>query len=89
MTWEVVLASAAQRDLALLPHRVVPGILEFCARLLAQNPHRVGRPSGGELDGLHSARRGDYRILYRIVEADGSVLVVRIAHRATAYRSRG
>ena len=37
----------------------------------------------------HGARRGDYRILYRIVEADQTVLVVRVAHRATAYRPRG
>ena len=89
MTWRVVLASAAQRDLNRLPPRVVPAVLEFCAGLLAENPHRVGKPLGGELVGLHGARRGDYRVLYRIVEADETVLVVRISHRASAYRSGG
>ena len=89
MTWRVVFAPAAQRDLRRLPARVVPSILEFCGGLLAENPLRVGKPLGGELAGLHGARRGDYRILYRVLEADDSVLVVRIAHRAAAYRSRG
>ncbi|MFN2318769.1 MAG: type II toxin-antitoxin system RelE/ParE family toxin [Dermatophilaceae bacterium] len=94
MTWRVVLASTAQRDLNRLAPRVVPGIavskiVAFCGGLLAENPHRVGKPLVGELVGLHGARRGDYRILYRIIDADHSVLVVRIAHRATAYRSNG
>ena len=94
MTWRVVLVPAAQRDLHRLPARVVPGfavskVMAFCGGLLAENPLRVGKPLGGELAGLHGARRGDYRILYRVVEADDSVLVVRIAHRAAEYRSRG
>lgn len=38
-----------------------------------------------ELEGLHSARRGDFRIIYRISDA---VTIVAIEHRADAYRSR-
>lgn len=36
-------------------------------------------------EGLHSARRGGFRITYRITDV---VTIVAIEHRADAYRSR-
>lgn len=53
---------------------------------LAEEPWRVGHPLRFELAGLHSARRGDYRIIYRVDEAEHAVLVEVIRHRADAYR---
>ena len=38
--------------------------------------------------GYHSARRGAYRVVYRINEIDRVVHVVRIDHRADVYRTR-
>ena len=35
---------------------------------LTANPHRVGKPLDEPFDGYHSARRGTYRIIYRINE---------------------
>ena len=58
--------------------------LALIAGDLAENPHRVGEALQAPLDGLHSARRGDYRILYRI---DGRVITILDAkHRRDAYR---
>jgi mRNA-degrading endonuclease RelE of RelBE toxin-antitoxin system len=37
---------------------------------------------------MRSARRGMYRIIYEIDESQGLVVVLRIEHRATAYRPR-
>jgi mRNA-degrading endonuclease RelE of RelBE toxin-antitoxin system len=48
----------------------------------------VGKALRGDLEGLSSARRGEYRVLYRLNEADQSILVVRISHRSHAYRPR-
>ena len=45
-------------------------------------------PLSRELAGYHSARRGAYRIVYRIDEAAGVVHVVRIDHRSDVYRTR-
>jgi len=87
--WTVRLSSAAIKDLDRLPPRVAPAVVEFLFGPLADNPHRVGKPLRGELSGLCSARRGDYRVLY---ETDGSadaVIVHRIRHRANAYRPPG
>lgn len=52
---------------------------------LADNPHRVGKALQAPLEGRHSARRGDYRILYRIEEE--AVTILDVKHRRDAYRS--
>jgi mRNA-degrading endonuclease RelE of RelBE toxin-antitoxin system len=61
--------------------------VEFIGSALAENPQRVGKPLRAPLEGLHSARRGDFRVIYRIDEADVVVLVVTIQHRRDVYRT--
>ena len=82
------MSAAAVRTLDQLPPRVVPAIVEFLFGPLADNSHRVGKPLRDDFAGLHSAHRGAYRVLYEIREADHAVTVVRVAHRADAYRAR-
>jgi mRNA interferase RelE/StbE len=48
-------------------------------------PPLVGKPLTRELAGYHSARRGAYRVVYRIDEQIRTVHVVRIDHRADVY----
>ena len=55
---------------------------------LAASPHRVGEPLRLGLEGLHSARRGDYRVTSRIDEDLRTVTVMAIEHRSDAYRPR-
>jgi mRNA-degrading endonuclease RelE of RelBE toxin-antitoxin system len=74
----------ARRALTRLPEKAATAAVEFIYGPLAENPQRVGKPLRFELEGLHSARRGDFRIIYRIAEA---VTVVAIEHRADAYRT--
>jgi len=38
------------------------------------------------LSDYHTARRGAYRIIYRVNEEGGTVEVVRIDHRSRVYR---
>lgn len=70
-----------------LPEPVAAACIEFIGGPLAANPHRVGKPLLGSLAGLHSARRGDFRILYRIDERDITVLIVIVEHRRDVYRA--
>jgi mRNA interferase RelE/StbE len=72
-----------------LPEKVATAVVEFLYGSLAENPHRVGKPLKLGLAGLHSARRGDFRLLYRIDDARRRVEVVAIEHRSDAYRPRG
>ncbi|HEY1652220.1 MAG TPA: type II toxin-antitoxin system RelE/ParE family toxin [Acidimicrobiales bacterium] len=67
---------------------VALAVWQFCDGPLRENPHRVGKPLGRELTGYFSARRGAYRVIYRPVEVDSTIYVVRIEHRADAYRRR-
>ncbi|MEV0840169.1 type II toxin-antitoxin system RelE/ParE family toxin [Actinocatenispora sera] len=62
-------------------------MLEFCAGTLAANPCRVGGCLFGPLTGCHGARRGTYRIIYRIGENTHTVHVLDVDHRADIYRS--
>lgn len=86
MRWAVGFSSAAIRSLDRLPARVVPAVIEFVYGPLAEDPHRVGKPLRGDVAGLHSARRGAYRVLYEIHNEEGAVTGVRVASRADAYR---
>lgn len=60
-------------------------MIEFLTGALIENPQRVGKPLRGDLAGIHSARRGTYRVLYRINEHAREVLVLRIEHRRDVY----
>ena len=81
---EIEFTPRALQDLDRLPEKVGRACLEFIHGALALNPHRVGKPLHGELRGQHSARRGTYRVVYRI---DGdTVRINRVDHRRDVYR---
>jgi mRNA interferase RelE/StbE len=86
---EVIFTATARRDLQRIPPRIVPAIIEFVFGDLAATPQRVGKPLERELSGSFSARRGPYRVLYRIDEETKLVILLRIAHRADVYRPGG
>jgi mRNA-degrading endonuclease RelE of RelBE toxin-antitoxin system len=78
----------ARRALARLPEKVASAVVEFLYGSLAASPRRVGKPLKLGLDGLHSARRGDYRVIYRIDDQHRRVDVLAIEHRSDIYRPR-
>ncbi len=80
-------ARPALRALRRLPEKVATAAVEFVYGPLAENPHRVGHALRFELEGLHSARRGDHRIVFRIDDRR-VVLVMGIEHRSDVYRRR-
>ena len=83
-TFEVRFTAAARRSLSLLPPSVLSAVMEFAFGELARQPWRVGKPLRGQLAGTFSARRGPYRLLYRI-EQD-IVFILRVDHRGDVYR---
>lgn len=89
--YELNLAPAARRSLESAPPRGLPlavaaAIAEFLTGPLLANPQRVGKPLALDLEGYRSARRGAYRVIYRIDDEKRLVHVVRIDHRADVYR---
>lgn len=86
--YSVMLSSRARRNLCEhLPLEVAQAAMEMIDGPLAANPHRVGKPLEEPFDGYRSARRGTYRIVYRIDEDKHTVEVHSIRHRREAYRT--
>jgi mRNA interferase RelE/StbE len=84
--WSIEWSSPAKRALGRLPEKVAVAVVELIYGPLADNPMRVGRPLRLELEGRHSAHRGDYRVIYRIVDERRTVIVEAVSHRSDAYR---
>jgi mRNA-degrading endonuclease RelE of RelBE toxin-antitoxin system len=85
----LVIAPTARRQLTeQLPEPVAFAAYEFIVGPLLDNPHRVGKRLRAQLSDRHSARRGTYRVLYRIDDELQRVTVVGVLHRAEAYRSQ-
>lgn len=86
MRYRLVLSAGARRALAeTLPQQVAAAVWEFVSGPLLDNPHRVGKQLRFELEDFYAARRGHYRVIYRILEQEVVVEVIRISHRSDAY----
>ena len=86
--FELVLTPPAVRAIQYnLPEAVAAAAIEFMTGPLATNPQRVGKLLRGDLTGIYSARRGTYRVLYRVNDDLHEVVVLRIDHRRDVYRN--
>lgn len=81
-SYRLTVAKSAARALGeKLPEQVATAVFHFITGDLLINPRRVGKPLGGELTGLHAARRGAYRVLYSIDDEARAVTVLDVDHR--------
>ena len=86
--YEVVLSTAARRALAeTLPSSAAFAAWEFISGPLVATPQLVGTPLREPFEGLWRARRGEYRVRYRIDEQQRRIVVLDIDHRRDAYHS--
>jgi mRNA interferase RelE/StbE len=87
--YELVLTPPARRALTdHLPEAVAAAAIDFLTTALVTKPRRVGKPLRGQLAGVWSARRGTYRVLYRLRDDTREVVVLHIEHRRDVYRPR-
>jgi mRNA-degrading endonuclease RelE of RelBE toxin-antitoxin system len=87
--YELVVTPPAARAIAEhLSESVAAAVIELLTTTLIRDPRRVGKPLRRELAGVWSARRGTYRILYRVREDPREVIVLRVEHRGDVYRPR-
>lgn len=72
-----------------LEHTLAPSVAfaawEFINGPLRQNPKRLGKPLVAPFQGDWSARRGHYRVRYRIDDDKRIVTIVDIADRSDIY----
>ena len=86
--YRLVLAPGARRALSeALPAASAFAAWEFISGPLLERPRVVGAPLRAPFEGLWRARRGEYRVRYRIDEANQRVIVLDVDHRRDAYRA--
>ena len=85
-SWRLEVTARVRRDLDRLPPRIAVAVVEFVTRTLPENPELLSKPLTGDLEGLRSARRGDYRVIFELRGADRIILLIRLGHRAHIYR---
>jgi len=86
--YTIILSPGARRALTrTLPSAAAFAAWEFISGPLAMRPRVVGVPLRDPFDGLWRARRGQYRVRYRIDEANRRVAVLDVDHRRDACRA--
>ena len=84
--YQLQIVSSARRHLTEdLPEAVAAAAFEFITGPLLENPHRVGKQLRPPLADRHSARRGTYRILYRIADRARAVTVPALRDRGPLF----
>lgn len=75
--YDLVLTPPARRAIAeKLPESVAVALIDFFSSTLVEHPFRVGKKFRDDLAGIWSSRRGTYRVLYRINDEAGEVVVI-------------
>jgi mRNA-degrading endonuclease RelE of RelBE toxin-antitoxin system len=69
-----------------IPAKTALAIYALITGPLLRDPHRLGKPLTAPFEGLFSARKGSYRVIYAIGDEDRTVAVVAIDHRAAVYK---
>ncbi len=86
--YDIKLTSSARRALSeKLPPFAAFAAYEFISGPLRENPQRVGAPLRAPFVGYYRARRGEYRVRYRIDDDARIIYVIDVEHRRDAYRS--
>jgi mRNA-degrading endonuclease RelE of RelBE toxin-antitoxin system len=86
--YELVITATACRQLAeTLPTSIAFAAYEFIIGPLLENPQRVGKQLTAPLEDRDSARRGTYRVIYRIDDELLKVTVLAVSARSDADRT--
>lgn len=85
-TYGLVLSPSARRSSDRLPLDVALAAFELVDGPLRRRPRIVGSPLRAPFEGFWRARRGEYRIRYRIDERRRVVEVVAVDHRCDVCR---
>lgn len=85
--YRLLVAPTVRRQLSeTLPAAVAFAAYEFVTGPLLEHPHRVGKRLHAPLADRLSARRGTYRVIYRVDDDTRVVTVLQVAHRRDVYR---
>jgi len=85
MTYKVVVKPHAERAIRRLD-RATQRRIDAVLQLLGDNPRPPGATAVKNRPGVLRVRTGDYRLLYRVDDAELLVLEIAVGHRRAVYR---
>jgi mRNA interferase RelE/StbE len=84
--YQLIISPGARRALSeTLPNHAAFAAWEFIHGPLRERPRQVGAPLRKPFEGLWRARRGEYRVRYRIDDERHEIQVLDVDHRRDAY----
>jgi len=86
LVYKILCKESVEKDLKRINKNDQILIIDAIETKLANDPYELGKPLKGQYKGLWRYRVGDYRIIYRISDAEVLVLILRIAHRKESYK---
>jgi mRNA interferase RelE/StbE len=88
MPWRIRWERRALKDMAALSSRDRERISRFLLERVADrdDPRDIGAALAGPQSGYWRYRVGDYRVVANIVDAEVTVIVVRVGNRREVYR---
>ncbi|HKH49703.1 MAG TPA: type II toxin-antitoxin system RelE/ParE family toxin [Thermoanaerobaculia bacterium] len=89
MAWTIRFDPRAERELARLDRQVQIRVLRFLRERIAPlaDPKELGEALTGPLRSFWKYRVGSYRVIVDLQHDELVILVVRIGHRGSVYRS--
>ena len=84
--YRVLFLDSVEEDLKKVDKSIRKRLLDKIEKTLAQDPRSLGKPLTGPFSGLWRYRIGNYRVIYKIAEAEILIIVARIGHRKEIYR---
>lgn len=84
-SYQIRWKTSAQKELRKLDTKVIPQILAV-VESLAQNPYPQGYKKMSGMMSTYRIRKGNYRVIYSIVQTDLVIEVIRVGHRQDVYQ---
>ena len=84
MLYKIDYKASVTKDLKKIDKAQIQRLLNKIDNDLANNPGK-DKELTGRYKGLYSYRVGNYRVIYNILEAKKTILILRIGHRKEVY----
>jgi len=84
--YKVIWDTPTQNDLRRIEHRISKHIYQKVTSYLAQAPRELGKRLAAGLSNIYSYRCDDYRVLYRIIESEETIVITKVGHRSEVYK---
>jgi mRNA interferase RelE/StbE len=85
VNYAILVSTRAEKDLAGLSTSVQRRVRTLIDGL-ASDPRPIGAQAMAGLDDTYRIRVGDYRLVYKIDDAERLVVIARVGHRRDVYR---